>query len=136
VRLRLHGSHKEVQEEEENRFPVLFPFTSRLFLLMNLLYLIVVRLITSCSRLGQLSLVVKSGQWSVATEAEGSEQVVIEKAPKRSQIARMLVVGKSQFRTYPGGIGQANEPNFRPAAMRRKQVSDGPARSRHTERWA
>src|SRR5271166_3011892 len=34
------------------------------------------------------------------------------KAPKQSQIARALVIGRLQLRTNQGGIGQANKPIF------------------------
>ncbi len=37
---------------------------------------------------------------------------MIEKAPKQSQFARTLIIGRSQFMANPGEIGQANEANF------------------------
>ena len=39
------------------------------------------------------------------------------KAPKRSQFARVLVVGTLILSTNEGRIGRKNEPNFLPAAQ-------------------
>jgi len=59
------------------------------------------------------------GPWSVGREGRGQSSVKPKrgaggdrKAPKQSQFARLLVVGRSQFRTNPGGIGQAKQTQF------------------------
>jgi len=48
----------------------------------------------------------------VAGESEGTEPVGDRKAPERSQIGRVLVVGTLRLKTNQGGIEQENEPDF------------------------
>ena len=52
-----------------------------------------------------------------------TEQAVSEKRQKQSQFALVLVVGRSQFRTNQGGIGQAKQTQF-PAGGYETQASD------------
>jgi len=59
---------------------------------------------------------VASGGRTVASESEGREPTVLQKRQKEANLLVVLIIGILELRTNERGIGQENEPNFRPAA--------------------
>ena len=57
-----------------------------------------------------------SGGRTVASESEGREPTVLQKRQKEANLLVVLIIGILELRTNERGIGQENEPNFRPAA--------------------